>query len=643
MAWTALTALLAAGCATMPDSGAPERVDPPQGAGADKGVQVRVIPVPPQEGQSAREVLQNFLDAAIADDPTYRTAKQYLTSDAASKWSPDNRVVVLDNTTGLVVPSSDPEHPVVSINATEVGSLDSRHTYTAVQRAGYEADFTLVNVAKDAKDGKDGKDAAAKAQWRIADLPAALIINQTNFRNTFQQADRYFLTKADPASSNTDQPVLVPDPVYLRRRIDPASAAATALAEGPSSWLEPAVRSAFEPSRTALTVNTDDPRNPRLQLDGMDFHKSAQQCREMAAQLYFTLVSQSGIGSIDRVTLTSNHSGCDMNGPLAKSLFIAPGSLAGDPIGPGGISQSYARRADTGQLVRLLGPDTLTPTPVAGALGANPLPPALAPVGTAGVSGAFAVRRDGATAAVVSEDGRALYLAGLRDGDKINTPVATSGATKPGQGFASPSWDGFGGLWVVDRDPAAPKVLLLVKGPAGSAGSTGPAPMIGVTVAVDPQVGRTVDGIRLSSDGTRAALLLRDNATGSHSLAVGLVTRGGSPGHPSASISGLRTLAGQLSDVSSVSWADPDLLLVLGKERDSLQQLHYLRTDGTDGADSALQGVDGMTVVAASENRGDPVLADSKDSQNTIYGLSGTVQPQWRAFGKPGLMPAYPS
>ncbi|MFI9273570.1 LpqB family beta-propeller domain-containing protein [Kitasatospora sp. NPDC052896] len=629
--WTVLTVLLAAGCATMPDSGDPERVDPPQGAGADQGVQVRVIPVPPREGQSAREVLQNFLDASIADEHDYNTAKMYLTPAAAKGWHPDSGAVVLHDTNPgapAVDPaygSDDDSHVVIAVKSQETGLLDAGHSYTAVQNTPYEADFELVNVAK------DGKDASARAQWRIATLPDGLILNQTNFRNAYQQSDRYFFTNPQPGGS--DQPtVLVPDPIYLRRRVDPASAAAAALAQGPSDWLAPAVRTAFGGTSLVGSVNSDDPRNPRVQFSGVDFEKNAHQCQQMAAQLYFTLLSVAGAGSIDRVTLTAPHGGCDLTSGQAKISPYAPASLAGGPPGGAGDGQAYFRRPETGQLMRTTGPDSAAP--VSGVLGAADLPAPLSPSGGHPV-GPYAVRRDGRVAAVVSDDGKSLYEIGLDDGDnKLGNALATSQAPRSDEGFTSPSWDGFGGLWVVDRNPSAPRILL-IRGQSQ------------LTVAADLPTGKTVDGIRLSSDGTRIALLLKDPASGTRSLWVGVVVQGGTAAAPTATITGVRPIAPQLSDVSSVAWADSDLLLALGRESDSTQQLLYLATDGSPEVDSGLQAVDGMTVVAASEYRADPVLADSNN--RTVYSLVGSTsalvgsaQWQWKAYGTDGVQPSYP-
>ncbi len=610
--WAVLGALFLAGCVAMPDSGDPQQVPSPQGAGADNGVQVRVIPVPPRDGQSQRDVVQNFLDASIADEADYQTAKAYLTEDAQKSWRPESGVtVVADTNPGQPVPATDPQHADIQLSSTEIGQLDAKHSYTALQDPNFSTTFSLVNEAK------DGKDGTAKPRWRIAVPPPGLIVSRANFRSTFQQLDRYFFTAEDPSTSVVAAPVLVPDPIYLRRRIDPATAAAKALVQdGPSDWLSPVVRSAFADARIVGTVG-DNPRNPKVTVDGVDLSNS-QQCQKMVAQLYFTLASQSGSVPIDSVQLSSaRHGACQTGFAQMKSSAYAPGSLAG-------TGQAYFRAADTGQLRRMVGPDTSPP--VAGVLGAAV--PA-APLAAGGHSPApFAVARDSRSAAVVSQDGRSLYVAGLADGSKLGDPVATSRGSSPDQALTSPSWDGFGGLWVVDRDPAGPRVLLI----------RGQSP---VTVSVEGLGSRTVDGIRLSSDGTRAALLLKDGA-GVHSLMLGRVLRSGTPAAPVVQIGQLRSVAPQLSGVTSVSWADTDLLLALGKESDSVPQLYYVGMDGLQTADSALQAVDGMTVVAASENRTDYVFADSNDSARTVYSLSAGAQWQWRAYAKDGVQPAYP-
>ncbi|GAA5000231.1 hypothetical protein GCM10025734_35110 [Kitasatospora paranensis] len=87
--------LLVAGCAAMPSDGPPERVDVPQGAGAEN-LQVRVFPVPPHKGEDPLDLLAGFLDASNADEvKNYDTARKYLTADADKRWNPEAGVVVL--------------------------------------------------------------------------------------------------------------------------------------------------------------------------------------------------------------------------------------------------------------------------------------------------------------------------------------------------------------------------------------------------------------------------------------------------------------------------------------------------------------------------------------------------------------------
>lgn len=254
-------------------------------------------------------------------------------------------------------------------------------------------------------------------------------------------------------------------------------------------------------------------------------------------------------------------------------------------------------------------------TPVPGELGKVP-PPGRAPLG------ALAVRRDGQRAAVVSGDGQQLYTVNITDGSTLGQAVLTSAGhpARPEDGLASPSWDGRGDLWVVDRAAATPRVDMIRENRT-------------VAVPVDDLGGRTVQSLKISSDGVRVALVLKDG-TGARSLALGVVVHTGTPGAQQVRISGLRTIAPLLAEVASVSWADTDQLLVLGKEKDRLQQLYYISTDGSQSADAPLQGGE-MATVAASEGRENgsvpPVLA-VQATESKIYRLIGN---QWRELVLP--------
>ncbi|WP_371518614.1 LpqB family beta-propeller domain-containing protein [Kitasatospora sp. NBC_01300] len=592
VAGVVLGALVASGCAAMPDSGGISRVELSQGA-ADKNLQAKVYPVAPAKGAKPRALLTGFLDAVTADEG-YETARQYLTENASAHWNPDAGIQVLSAATPNLPAGQDIADTDTSVSATVTGSLiariDEKHSYLAEGQRDVSADFTLVRE-------KDG-------EWRIDRLPAGVIMNETNFNNSYRQVDRYFYTTPDPSSTVTGsagQQVLIPDPIYLRRRIDPLTAAAKALVAGPSTWLAPVARTSFPSGVSVDRVSVDDGRIAHVQLGGADVSEPVS-CRRMATQLFYTLADQ-GKGQVERLELKGQRGNCFASRNDLPAT--GPGALAG-PL----PAQQYYQRADNGLL--MVTDEQRNGEPVRGVLG-KPQPAGKAPLGT------MAVNRDGSRAAAISGDGHQLYSVPLADSavalpdPVLTSPVKTSDKE---DGLASPSWDGRGDLWVVDRNPQGPRVVM-VRG-----NRTYP-------VAVEGLDGQTVQALKISSDGARAALVVKTAGVPSRSLYFGLVVHGGTPEAPTARITGLRRAAPSLTDVASVSWAEADQLLVLGKEADRIKQLYYIGTDGTQSADTTLQA-ENMLTVSASESRGN-VLAQAPSvlaaAGGAIYRLIGS---QWR-------------
>ncbi len=580
--WAVLLATAATGCVSMPSGGAPQRLEVSQNA-AD-GLQVHVYPVAPHKGESPKDLLAGFLDSSNADQANYDTAKQYLTVVAARNWKPDAGVVVLagaPNPIGL--PPGDNDTTVqLTVSGKQVAGLDEQHSYQARSGDDYKRTFTFVKES-------DGPD---RGEWRISDLPDGLIVDQTNFKNTYKPVHRYFFARNDSSAAHPQaSPVLVPDPIYLRRRIDPLTEAAQATANGPSRWLGPVVASKLDGVRVQ-SASIGDSRVATVKLEGGD----PAACKQMAQQLFQTLADQQS--KLDRLDLTLTGGSCSLSS--GEAALVAPGVLAGTDNGVA----AYIQLGD-GRLTRYQD-GGLDPLPVPGALGQVP---------QAGQFrlGAVAVRRDGNAAAAVSADGHELVEAELADGGKYGEPVVRS----PGS-LASPSWDGRQDLWLVDRDPAAPKVLMVRDRTVAA-------------VQVDGLGGQTVQSLRISSDGTRIALLV-SRGSGPTTLLLGLVEHGGTAKQPTARITALRDIAPQLTEVAAVSWGDTDQLVVLGKEADRLQQLHFLGTDGSQSTDSPLQSGESMTALSATEARlpagptgpsGPAVLASSD------RGLSLLKDNQW--------------
>ncbi|MFF8773501.1 LpqB family beta-propeller domain-containing protein [Kitasatospora sp. NPDC015120] len=605
-----LGTLLAGGCAAMPDSGGVTKIELSKSP-ADKNFQVRVFPVEPTKGARPQELLAGFLDALTADDD-YGTARKYLTPAAAARWNAETGVKVLGGT---------PTRPEVNVTESDmdvsipllgqlVAEVDERHSFRTEAPRDLRIDFSFVREK-------------AGGEWRIDKLPDGLILNEANFRNSYRQVDRFFYAAPDPSAASvgsvTNQDVLIADPIYLRRRIDPLGSAANALVAGPSKWLAPVARSAFPDGAKVHAVTLDGNQTGHVTLADVDLG-SLTTCRRMATQLLYTLADQ-GTGQIDQLELKGTRGGPACQASRGDEPVTGPGSLAGRMA-----TRQFYQREDDGALYESRGSDG-DGVPVQGPLGrAQPSGRRL---------GTIAVARDGEHAAAISGDGHQLYTVPFTDGAgaTMPPPVLTTPSrpgTKAEDGLASPTWDGRGDLYVVDRDPQSPKVLLVREKKV-------------VEVPVERLDGRSVQGIKVSSDGARVALLLKDGKDGKddgkgYSLWLGLLVHEGTKDAPSAKITGLRLANPAFEEVVSVSWAEADQLLVLGKEKDKLQQLHYVSTDGSPNPDARLPGGGEMTTVAASEYRGNgnggtplvpPVLA-LQGAQGKPYRL---VNSQWRELG----------
>ncbi|MEE1827379.1 LpqB family beta-propeller domain-containing protein [Streptomyces sp. BE20] len=601
-------AVLAAGCAGMPDSGGIAKVELSQGS-ADKNLQVRVFPVEPTKGAKPQELLTGFLDALTADD-SYDTARQYLTAAASASWRPEAGIKVLAANPGhptVTVTDADTEKPI-KVSGQLVSQIDDRHSFSLEPVAVLTSfDFNFLRE-------KSG-------EWRIDQLPDGVIINESNFRNNYRQVDRFFYAAPDPsaptAASATSRDVLIADPIYLRRRIDPLTEAAKAVVAGPSLWLAPVSRSAFPAGTVVDGVAVDESRTAHVTLGEVDLG-AATACRRMATQLLYTLADQ-GKGQVERLDLKGRHGGPGCQASKGDEPETGPGSLAGTMA-----SRQFYQRAEDGVLYETHG-DTAS-EPVHGPLG-KPQP-------SGRPLGAIAVARDGERAAALSADGHQLYTVPLSEATSampqaVLTTAARAGA-RTDDGLTSPTWDGRGDLFVVDRDPQGQRVLMVRDKQV-------------VPVAVDDLGGRSLQAVKVSSDGVRIALLVKDGKDPKdgkdgrdQKLWLGLVVHGGTKEAPTVRITGLRPANPVLTEVTSVSWAEADQLLVLGKEKDRLQQLHYISTDGSQSADARLQGGEGMATVEASESRGGnqsppPTLA----LQGTDGKLYRLVNNQWRELVLP--------
>ncbi|MFE2544601.1 LpqB family beta-propeller domain-containing protein [Actinacidiphila glaucinigra] len=560
--------VLLTGCASMPSGGEVHKVGGEKHADTDP--QVRVFGVKPQGGETPSEIVSGFLEATTSDEADYATAKLYLTEDQGKRWKPGSGITVLSGALsqlqepGTTADGKDGDSTQITLTGAKVATVDDRHAYHA-ENGTFSSGIRLTK--------EDG-------EWRIAGVADGLVLSEADFQRFYRSVDTFYFAAPGPGAKDAaaSRDALVADPIYLRKRINALSNAVNALLAGPTDWLKPVVRSEFPPGIRAEAVELDDSQRVTVKLKGMPGSAGAQ-CKRMAAQLIQTIqgMSSTPVPSVE-LQGSSGRTLCTLQRDDARDY--APDKLVGESNGQYFIDAEH-------HLVSLRGTDnTAQPAAVAGPLG----------TGTFKV-GSAAVRRDEQYAAALTEDDASLYVTGLSAGAQLGPVILRSQAADPKNRLTTPSWDGYGDLWIADRDPNRPRLLMLPDG-AGS------------PVSVDvPDLGDgRIESLRVAADGVRIALLVRD---GDHTtLRLGRIERTGTAADQKITVAELRSVAPQLEDVIAASWAGFSRLAVVGREAGGVPQIQYVDADGSGTSSSSLPGISGVVSVAASERQDKPLLAE---------------------------------
>ncbi|WP_328747915.1 LpqB family beta-propeller domain-containing protein [Streptomyces sp. NBC_00285] len=597
VAYAACGVVLLAGCASMPDSGDLRGVD----ATPRQDTQVRVFAMPPQEDAEPLDIVQGFLEALTSDDPNYETARKYLTGNATKQWQPGLSTTVLEDGPGasLTQPvgrERTDDDTSFTLTGTRVAVVDAQQSYSP-SSGDYQQTVHLVHDKK-------------TKQWRIDSLPPGVVMGKSDFQRIYVSVNKYYFASHTKAVT-APQTVAVADPVYVRERVDPMTQLVRSLLSGPTHWLDPVVRTRF-PTGTALmkgvsSLTPDDQNTLTVPLNNKARNVGSDQCEAMAAQLLFTL--QNLTPAVDDVELRAGGKQlCSINETQADGaatrgsveapefLYFVNGEhrLVRIPADPEGST-----RAD--------------PVPVPGALGEGDKE-----------LRSVAVSRDEHMAAGVGLDGRALYVGSLVSGASLGEPVLVSAGKRADDRLTTPSWDTEGDLWVADRNPAAPRLLLFKEG-AGE-------PLKVQTPGLD---GRIKD-LRVAADGVRIALVVEKG--GKQSLFVGRIEREGRIGDAqSVSVRELRSTTPDLEEVTTMSWAGDSRLAVVGREQGGVQQTRYVQVDGSTPEGPPPAALTGVKEIAASEDVEMPLVAYSEDG---IVRLPSGAQ--WQKVDADGTAPVYP-
>ena len=525
----ALAALLflASGCVSVPTDGpvvegrpAGEPVPPPN---------VSVIATGPRSGDSPLAVVEGFLSSMASYEPGYPTSREYLTPDAASSWQPEAGIAIYGAGQGARNVSATENGVTIALRLEARVGSDGSYTPTE------EGSRLVLDLAVTQVDG----------EWRIASPPEGLVMTAFDFNREFAAYSSYFF---DPAYS-----VLVPDQTYLPVRGNLPTLLVQDLLDGATEWLDPAVRSAFDPGVT-LTSGSVVLAGTVAQVDlsSQVPLATADQRDRLAAQLAWTLRQAPGVAEVAvlsdgrPVPLPSSPTGVVSAEEFA---FYDPAAVpAGDLL--------FA--VADGQMVVV---DDDAATPVDG------------PLGSAGPFRSVAVGLTATSGAAVSADGVSVTWGGL-------TGDSTEQTQQIGADLAPPSFDRQDRVWVVDRETGASRVLLLDDGdeprqvPAGALEEV------------------RVERLRVAPDGVRLAAIYESEGTSRLLLALVVAD-----GDGDLRVGQLRDLPLQQVDAMDVAWASATTLALLGDDAGDVQPF---LVEMANGALSSRGQVAGAATLAAS-------------------------------------------
>ena len=541
---TTVAVLLAAtGCVQMPERG------PVVGTGsegqADDPPGVFIDPKPPTPGDNPADIVTGFLDAMTATPIQTNAAKAFLTRDAQAAWKPESETITYAE-------ASPPRGGLrVSVTLGGARHLDGRGSYLGPLPAGQRS-LTFPMASED-------------GEWRIARAPDALIVPDSWFEQRFRQVSLYFF---DPSAR-----ILVPEPVFVPRGEQLATALTSALLRGPGPGLEGISRS-FIPEGLSfgLSVPVSEEGVADLSLRGYSGRLTPDASEQMLAQLAWTLRQEPTVQSL-RVSV----GGQQITLPGGESLFdVDQQGAQYDPTVLGASTLLYGLR--DGRLVSGP-PDSLAP--VDGPMGVSRL----------GVR-SVAVDLTADRVVGVSAGGDGVLLTSVRNqSDRVESVV--SGARR----LLRPAWDFSGRVWLVDNGPGGARVSYLSDN----------AP---VGVRVPGVTGRRVTHFTVSRDGSRLVAVVR-GARGDRVMisrivhdAQGRVARVQRANH-------IAWEGDSRLQVRDIGWSSATSVAVLHGLARQLFQVRTISVDGSPpGPDSLLTTLPGkITGLAASPEQSESLFA----------------------------------
>ena len=439
-----MTLLATTACVGVPDTGPVVSADDQVRTQPEADVERRAQP--PQEGQSAQEVVTAFLQAMTAYPVRTDVARQFLATDARAGWDPLRKVITYEGR-GSTTGSSE-----VKVDLLGAHWIDGRGTWRGQRGKGdIRLGFPIVQEGD---------------AFRIASAPNALIVPDDWFQDHYAPASIYYL---DPTAR-----ILVPEPVFVPTD-QVAAALVQRLLDEPSPALKDVVRSFVPPGLTlGLSVPVSEDGVATITLEGDPEPLTPEAAKLMVYQFAWTLRQD------ERVTTFSITIG---DQPVTMEGGTSQFSVElGSEYAPHDVQASSLLFRLQGGLLE--SGDSLTSAPVDGPLGQTQY-------GVEQVS----ISLTAGLAASISGDLTALSLSSVNDQTHSVSQVLRD-ATR----LLTPAWDFADRLWVVDQTTDGARVSVI---------DTGRDEKRAIPVDVPGISGKRIRTFLVSRDGTRLVAVVK--------------------------------------------------------------------------------------------------------------------------------------
>ncbi|CAM3812048.1 MtrAB system accessory lipoprotein LpqB [Smaragdicoccus niigatensis] len=208
-------ALSTAGCASLPDTSTPQAVGTVPGAVGTNFAE-------PTPGAKPEALLRDFIRAS--GDPTDRhaAARRFLLPGVAQGWDDAGSVTLIESV-DVVADGRTGDNATFVVRAHKVGELRSGGIY--------KPDDSRLEVRVSL--------AKADGEWRVSSLPPGVLVERSQFLNTYQRRTLYYFNAAGQ--------IPVPDQRWISvSRPQTAGALMALLVGGPRDVLRPALENALE-------------------------------------------------------------------------------------------------------------------------------------------------------------------------------------------------------------------------------------------------------------------------------------------------------------------------------------------------------------------------------------------------------------